>query len=81
MQKHTFEDALTAKYIGLTSHKNMSWNSHIINIVNKANRTRAFFRKTNADAQKKPKIWPTNPYSDHWISTVGVYGTNSQQAT
>ena len=42
---HTLEEVDAAKYLGVTLHKTLSWNTHIQNITNKANKTRAFIQR------------------------------------
>lgn len=42
---HRLEVVDSAKYLGVTIHKNLRWNEHIDNITKKANSTRAFIQR------------------------------------
>ena len=42
---HILEEVDAAKYLGVTLHQSLSWNTHIRNITNKANKTRAFIQR------------------------------------
>lgn len=42
---HKLDVVDSAKYIGVTIHKNFRWNEHIDNITKKANSTRAFIQR------------------------------------
>ena len=42
---HNLEEVDSAKYLGVTIHKTISWNTHIEQITKKANTTRAFIQR------------------------------------
>lgn len=42
---HKLDVVDSAKYLGVTIHKNLRWNEHIDNITKKANSTRAFIQR------------------------------------
>lgn len=56
---HTLEEVETAKYLGITLHRTLSWNTHIQNITNKANKTRAFLQR---NLQSAPRYTKENCY-------------------
>ena len=45
MHDHVLEKVDTAKYLGVTVQKNMSWNPHINHITKKADDARAFLHR------------------------------------
>jgi hypothetical protein len=55
IHNHTLEEVETAKYLGVTVHRTLSWNQHIQNITNKANSTRAFLQRNLQAAPQSTK--------------------------
>ena len=49
------ESVDSAKYLGVTIHRKLTWNTHITNTVNKANKTLAFIRRNTHQCPKTIK--------------------------
>ena len=45
LHNHTLESVTSAKYLGVTLTKNLSWDTHIDQVCNKANKTLGFLRR------------------------------------
>ena len=58
---HVLEEVDSAKYLGLSIHKTLSWNKHIDNIAKKANSTRAFLQRNikNCPSETKALCYQT----------------------
>ena len=52
---HTLEEVSSAKYLGVTLQKNLSWNTHIDSTAKKANNTRAFLQRNLQQYPRKTK--------------------------
>jgi len=52
---HTLESVEEAKYLGITIHRCLNWNTHICNIIKKANSTRAFLQRNLNECPTKTK--------------------------
>lgn len=52
---HILEEVDSAKYLGVTIHKTLSWNQHINNIAKKANSTRAFLQRNINNCPRNTK--------------------------
>ena len=52
---HTLETATSTKYLGVTITSDLSWNQHIENICNKANKTLGFIRRTLKEGSRRIK--------------------------
>ena len=57
----------SAKYLGLTIHKSLSWDTHIDKITKKANSTLAFSAGTSGDAQLPSRHSATPPWCDQHV--------------
>jgi hypothetical protein len=55
IHQHALEQTETAKYLGVTLHEKLSWNSHIHTITKKANNTTAFLQRNLNHAPKEIK--------------------------
>lgn len=51
----TLQEVDSAKYLGITLHKSLSWNHHINTITKKANNTRAFLQRNLYGCPRKTK--------------------------
>ena len=49
----------TAKYLGVTISKDLSWYDHISSIISKANSTLGFVKRKVKTSNVKVKKWPT----------------------
>ena len=54
---HKLELVDSAKYLSITIHKTINWNTHIENISKKANSTRAFIQRN--PVHKEQKLYAT----------------------
>ena len=52
---HILEEAESAKYLGVNIHHKLSWNTHINQVVKKANNTRAFLQRNIQQCPRKTK--------------------------
>ena len=52
---HVLESVSSAKYLGVTLTKNLTWNSHIDNVCKKANKTLGFLRRNLKIGSQKVK--------------------------
>ena len=55
MHSHVLEEVDSAKYLGVTFHKSLSWNQHIDQAAMKANRARAFLNRNIMNCPQKTK--------------------------
>ena len=52
---HILEEVESAKYLGVNIHNKLSWNTHINQVVKKANNTRAFLQRNIYQCPRKTK--------------------------
>ena len=55
IRRHQLEEVESAKYLGVTIHHKLSWNTHIGQVCQKANSTRAFLRRNIAKCPSNTK--------------------------
>ena len=55
IHEEALESTDSAKYLGVSIHKGLSWNTHIDNTVNKANKILAFVRRNTYQCNRKTK--------------------------
>jgi hypothetical protein len=55
IHNHTLEQVDSAKYLGITIHQSLKWNTHISNITKKANSAKAFLQRNLSQCSRKTK--------------------------
>ena len=79
-QKYTLngtvlEETQECPYLGVTITANLTWNSHINQIVTKANKTLGFIRRNLFACSQNINIWPIRLWYGHVWNTTVLFGT------